>query len=728
MKNLALLAHLKHPNIVQLYCSYTYRDKYNLIFAVADHGSLDALFRSRIPPAIALTSRLLPALAELASGLDALHNFASKVYDLSLSGCHHDLAPRNILVHGETLLLADFGLSTFHEAEEDSLTAFREVRGAYIAPECQHIQNNRVETRTVGRASDIWSFGCVISEVLTYMVWGATGVELFRKARRVEITPELEWYRFHKGPETPNPEVDRWLEKLMADGDVVKVRLVVLIRRMLSIDPQKRPLSTEVWVTLRGIAVLSIANTVNQLLATRINIRGEGVGRFLFEMQFQSWLYGFNELLDGTRSSNHKDLACDFPTMSQALSELLCSLRSEQYSTSDAIPRQMSFFKYQQTRLSRALPLRHRTIAEDHLITLIMGIPDAHKLGDLSVALRERGNDEVGILVAVRCLTVLAESGQLIEQPHLMLDQRDITLRPDNTGDWRAHTTALMESSSEPVLVERLEYKEIHAQAVVGLELRRRLASIVNLLHHESSAQIPGAPRCRGLYHDPAHRAFGIVYNIPHPDSAPIDLHRLIAHGDKSRPPLEFRFQLAYDICRCIFAFHQVGWLHRRLHSRNVFFFPQIGTHVAEQAKDPQVLGFAASREDQLYSFTQGPEEDMDLWIYQHPEYLSLYSRFRKEFDYYSLGMILLEIGFWKTLPNLTKSSQFRNISHQQFRHEVIRSRVSQLRIVMGTRYMVAVQRCLEGGFGLQSTNSNSQNDICQAFKQLVVDQLLQII
>ncbi|KAM6513271.1 hypothetical protein FALCPG4_015714 [Fusarium falciforme] len=136
-----------------------------------------------------------------------MHNFTSEAMDLSLSGCHHDLAPRNILIHGETFLLADFGLSTFRNAEEDSLTTFKEVRGSYIAPESQVLRNGHVDSEKISRPSDIWSFGCILSEVLTHMVLGPAGVKQFRDKRKIQVTPEIEWFRFHKGPETPNSEV-----------------------------------------------------------------------------------------------------------------------------------------------------------------------------------------------------------------------------------------------------------------------------------------------------------------------------------------------------------------------------------------------------------------------------------------------------------------------------------------------------------------------------------------
>jgi serine/threonine protein kinase len=175
LENLALLTNLKHKNIVEMYCAYNYRDRYNLVFAFARGGSLKDMFTGKIMVRLSDTQLLL-ALAELASAIDAFHNFTSEALDLKLSGCHHDLAPRNILIHDETFILADFGLSSLRSAEEDSLTLFKDVRGPFLAPECQPLQDGHLITGQISRASDIWSFGYILSEILAYMKAGSDGV------------------------------------------------------------------------------------------------------------------------------------------------------------------------------------------------------------------------------------------------------------------------------------------------------------------------------------------------------------------------------------------------------------------------------------------------------------------------------------------------------------------------------------------------------------------------
>jgi serine/threonine protein kinase len=294
LENLAYLTHLKHANIVQLYCAYAYRHEYNLIFALADGGSLKDLLNGTQGIKGPEGSQLLLALAELASAIDEMHNFTSKELDLSLSGCHHDLAPRNILVHGKTFLLADFGLSTFHNTEEDSLTTFKGINGSYAAPESHTFHDGHTQVR---RASDIWSFGCILAEVFTYMVEGSAGVQNFRDQRISQYTPDTTWTRFYRGPKTPSPEVAQWLNHLQANGEPYRVQMVSLIQKMLSMDPNERPRSAQVVNALRGISILAIASPVS-LTLDRAHNANPGIDLMLGKIRFQAWLFAFKKLLD----------------------------------------------------------------------------------------------------------------------------------------------------------------------------------------------------------------------------------------------------------------------------------------------------------------------------------------------------------------------------------------------------------------------------------------------
>ncbi|KAK4210546.1 kinase-like domain-containing protein [Rhypophila decipiens] len=713
LRNLALLTHLKHPNIVQLYCAYQYRQEYNLIFAVADGGSLADLLNGKRDRPEELHFPL--ALAGLADAVDAMHNFRSEALDVSLSGCHHDLAPRNVLIHGKTFLLADLGLSSFQHTEDSSSTAFIGVDDFYVAPEFQTFRDGHVQAR---RASDIWSFGCIIAEVLTYMVKGSGGVKKFCDKRQFEWVPGTWWNRFHRGPTTPSPEVTTWLSELQANGEPYRVRMVGVIQKMLSLDPKERPRSAQVKKSLRGISILSLAKPVGHDLETAYK-DDQCIDLLLGNKRFRSWLSAFNQLLDAIDQTKPSDLNFDFPKTVQALEDMRRILEGSGERASDTKYVKYSLLRYQYARLVEALPPTYRSIAKDYLVNSVLREDDAEQLDRLSAAITDIDDKDIGTLLAVKHLTALAETGDLIEQTELVLNQRDITL-----GDpVDIHHLASLAPSSEHILVEWLRYKESWADNATRTQLRRRLTTVANLLHNNSTTQIPGSLRCRGIFHDVSQPALGFVYDIP-TGTQPVTLHRLLEAENPCYPLLENRFRLAFDICQCIYMFHKVGWLHRNLHSINVLFFPPKGAEKAEWAKEPRILGFTGSRENQLDSHTHGPDLDSELQSYQHPEYFTHHARYREEFDYYSVGMILLEIGLWKTLSRITKSNRFKRINDEEFRREVLKSRVPQLGISMGTRYMEATRICLEGDFAGTSADADGGDNWSMAFKSLVMDRI----
>lgn len=220
---------------------------------------------------------------------------------------------------------------------------------------------------------------------------------------------------------------------------------------------------------------------------------------------------------------------------------------------------------------------------------------DASQLHGLSEAVTDAGEEDIGTLLAIKRLTILSNDGSLIENVDLVLDEKNVNL----SVDIDIHSAAVLENTSENVLVEWLQYRDVWADEDIGIELRRRLSSVVSLLHAESTAKIPGSLCCKGIFHDPSRHALGVVYDVPSTGMKPVTLHQLLrAPKSAYRPLLEQRFRLAADICRCIYTFHKVGWLHRNFHSMNVLFFPREGTENAKWATEPRILGFASSREN----------------------------------------------------------------------------------------------------------------------------------
>jgi serine/threonine protein kinase len=149
---------------------------------------------------------LIEASSNLADALDYIHN---RLYNNEgrIALAHNDIKPENILVvypdstdpshffPAGRWKLTDFGLSRIKEPRksdaellcaEDALqpsnltqithriqpsvskTLPKRYPGSYTAPELEQNQNN--PQKTDGRKADVWSFGCVLAEVIAYAV------------------------------------------------------------------------------------------------------------------------------------------------------------------------------------------------------------------------------------------------------------------------------------------------------------------------------------------------------------------------------------------------------------------------------------------------------------------------------------------------------------------------------------------------------------------------------
>jgi hypothetical protein len=142
-----------------------------------------------------------------------------------------------------------------------------------------------------------------------------------------------------------------------------------------------------------------------------------------------------------------------------------------------------------------------------------------------------------------------------------------------------------------------------------------------------------------------------------------------------------------------------MNWLHKNISSHNIIFAPSDGALIS--AALPHMIGFHHSRLDEEQAFSEGPNVHRQQIEYQHPEYQSATNRtqvrFHRTYDYYSLGLVLLEIGFWTPLENLLQGKE--TFSPSQVREYLLR-KCSRLDEWMGVSYSNAVAACLRGDFG----------------------------
>jgi hypothetical protein len=303
--------------------------------------------------------------------------------------------------------------------------------------------------------------------------------------------------------------------------------------------------------------------------------------------------------------------------------------------------------------------------------------------------------------------------------------------------EWKPYSTIFVDDSAGVPRRHTPENAALNA---------RRLVALLNAKVKPDEFCIPG---CVGYFDDYAiskNRRFGFVYQVSSKVGQlmkPISLATLL--GESKPAPIRRRFVLAQQLATCLLYFHAVNWLHKSLRSASIIFLEASG--VADITR-PYISSFEYSRPDQNTETYQGAPETLEFTLYCHPDYLGgRPDLFRKTFDMYSLGIILLEIAWWKpakeifsgwedkTVQKMGEGVAVSKLTIQQWllKNEIEGGNPEVLEHVkdtMGDRYHNAVRACIQGLDYFRLPKDVDQTDpviatlLQQAYLRLVVDAL----
>ena len=208
-------------------------------------------------------------------------------------------------------------------------------------------------------------------------------------------------------------------------------------------------------------------------------------------------------------------------------------------------------------------------------------------------------------------------------------------------------------------------------------DIQNRIRLLTDLLTVEKPYGFR-APPCLGYVTDPANsnhdiERFGIIFAKPSNADAASELTTLGKLLEKApKPSLSARMRLCATLARSVHILHTVNWIHKGIRSQNVIFF--VTSDPARQADpnldSPFLTGFTLSRPSILNQVTEKPAFDPLQDIYRHPLAQSGESdeRYKRSFDLYSLGIVLIEIGLWKPIENVVGFADVDAIRPQQLR------------------------------------------------------------
>lgn len=258
-----------------------------------------------------------------------------------------------------------------------------------------------------------------------------------------------------------------------------------------------------------------------------------------------------------------------------------------------------------------------------------------------------------------------------------------------------------------------------------------RVDKLVSLLSDPHKPDLLRVPHCLGYFDDPSckennYRAgrLGFVFEKPFPLSAdPVSLRKLIT--SRNKPLLTERIALAKTITKTLIALHSVNWLHKGLRSHNILFFP-IQNDIVEFSC-PYLSGFGyarpAFRDDMTEMMSENPEADM----YRHPRTHGLgpwegRQGFKRTFDIYSLGVVLVEIATWQVIEGLLGIQDPNSLSATALKD--IQSRLlgdkrylDSVGASAGARFRCATEICLDSTSALGVSHLDDEMDVHLAAK-----------
>ncbi|KAK3696850.1 hypothetical protein LTR37_017756 [Vermiconidia calcicola] len=238
---------------------------------------------------------------------------------------------------------------------------------------------------------------------------------------------------------------------------------------------------------------------------------------------------------------------------------------------------------------------------------------------------------------------------------------------------------------NDPVLLEFKNVSGLHHDS-----MKDRLCKVSFFLRDLDSSF--NALSCRGFVK--VYDRYAYVFDLredvsPSRALRPLPSFRTLTHllDEARKPSLNLRMAFAITILETLLQLHTSGWLHKELRSDNILFILDSCEDTYDFLLAPiRITGYVYARADDPHEPTEPLESELNADLYRHPACLRQPRQlFRRAFDAFSVGCILLELGLWCSLSTLFQRTSGRpqgreaqSLDLMRIRHEMFLSPIGR--------------------------------------------------
>jgi len=437
-----------------------------------------------------------------------------------------------------------------------------------------------------------------------------------------------------------------------------------------------------------------------QLLQTRTHCDVAAQSLLILRYRFQSWAFQLGLLpISGTRRALNEALdTLATERINQRLRETIRLFKTEitaEGDLGDQVVLGPSFL----AKIGKSLGLLSNILPDGHglpasYMTASLAFQPSTDLDSIDTATSHISPAIHGIVAMKRISLLMEKAAASRNSSDSLIVKLKSQLVPDTsksrslgTGMFTGRSATTRAATTCQSLIEWKQYEGIWSTEAGNL-LFERVELLTDFLRTATSSS-PMAEDinlclldCLGYCHDESRQRLGLVFAVPRgvPDRRSVrrlsDLMTAYQAVKRSPPLVGSRIMLARMLCEALFGLHVSGWFHKSFNSRNILFFSETSGGAISSSSDsddsedepgadiegysilaPFIVGFGHSRPGTPGTFSEPGAATGSMRRFMHPAYHeeSPLQKYRHEFDYYSLGLVLIEIGYWTPLDVLLR-------------------------------------------------------------------------